>query len=377
MKKLLIMASLFWPQRNGGGPPVSIMNLVMSIKDQFDISIISNNHEIGDDKPLPGIAQGWNTFPFGKAWYVPKRQHTFQNITMLIESVQPDVIYQNSFFSYNDLLPVLAYKKRHRQVKVIVAPRGEFYPERFRCGRLKKALYCKMLKTSGLLNDIYFQGTGQEECDQEARLLGIPAERLLNIQNLSVVSGVGEEMVEKVPGRLKLVYIARVHPTKNTLNAIRWLAQLDGQVTYDIYGPIEDQRYWQECCEAIESLPQNIRVNYMGMADHDKVGEIICGYHAYYMPTFGENYGHSIVESMLVGRPVVISDQTPWSDVDGTGGYSCPVGEAERFVSALNKLCSMDQPDYSALCAGAKRYIAEKLNTGQIIKDYIKAFDGE
>lgn len=51
MKKLLIMASLFWPQKRRG-PPVSIMNLVLSIKDDFDIYIISKNHELNDDKPL-------------------------------------------------------------------------------------------------------------------------------------------------------------------------------------------------------------------------------------------------------------------------------------------------------------------------------------
>ena len=37
MKKLLIMASLFWPQKNSGGPPISILNLVQSLKDRFDI----------------------------------------------------------------------------------------------------------------------------------------------------------------------------------------------------------------------------------------------------------------------------------------------------------------------------------------------------
>ena len=112
MKKLLIMASLFWPQKKSGGPPISIMNLVQSVKDKFDIYIISKNHEINDDKPLEGIFPGWNKFEFGKAFYTSKDEHTFKIITGLIENVEPDVIYQNSFFSIDDLLPVLAYKKK-------------------------------------------------------------------------------------------------------------------------------------------------------------------------------------------------------------------------------------------------------------------------
>lgn len=80
MKKLLIMASLFWPQKNGGGPPVSILNLVKSVQGRFDIYIISKNHEIGDSKPLPGIQEGWNQFSFGNAYYVPRGQHNFEGL---------------------------------------------------------------------------------------------------------------------------------------------------------------------------------------------------------------------------------------------------------------------------------------------------------
>ena len=85
MKKLLIMASLFWPQKNSGGPPISILNLVNSIKDSFDIYIISKNHEINDDKPLEGISSGWNQFEFGKAIYLSREEHTLKRVRKMIE----------------------------------------------------------------------------------------------------------------------------------------------------------------------------------------------------------------------------------------------------------------------------------------------------
>ena len=69
-KKVLIMASLFWPQKNGGGPPISIMNIVRAIKNDFSIYIISNNHEVGEKEPLEGVISGWNEFDFGKVYYV-------------------------------------------------------------------------------------------------------------------------------------------------------------------------------------------------------------------------------------------------------------------------------------------------------------------
>lgn len=241
MKRLLIMASLFWPQKNSGGPPISIMNLVTAIKGKFDIYIISNNHEIGERKKLPGIHDGWNEFAFGKAFYIPYGEHTTKNVAKLIEEVAPDVIYQNSFFSVNDLLPVLQYKKKHKDVKVIVAPRGEFYPERYHKGYIKKKLYSMIFRYSGMLNDVYFQGTGEDECAQERDILGIKEDHLCDVQNLSLVAD--EFMpIKKNKGELHLVYIARIHPTKNTLMGIQWLSEVQGNVIYDIYGSVEDQQ---------------------------------------------------------------------------------------------------------------------------------------
>lgn len=377
MKKLLIMASLFWPQKNSGGPPISIMNLVQAVKEKFDISIISKNHEINDDAPLEGIVPGWNQFDFGRAYYTAKGDHSFGKITALIEEIAPDVIYQNSFFSMDDLLPVLVYKKKHKRVKVIVAPRGEFYPERIQVGRMKKLVYGKLFRYSGLLKDVYFQGTGNEECMQEQAFLGIPEDHLMNIQNISLpVRGLQGSM-EKMPGELKLVYIARIHPTKNTLKAIEWLGGLNGRVQYDIYGSIENEAYWKQCEEAIAGLPENITVRYMGVIDHSEVAPTIAGYHAYYMPTTGENFGHSIVEAMLMGKPIVISDQTPWTDVNGNGGFAISLSDEKAFVDALGTLVTMDMHTYSALSIRIADYVRNKLDVDQIIHQYITAFEGE
>lgn len=366
------MASLFWPQKNSGGPPVSIMNVVKALKDDFSIYIISKNHELNDDKPLEGILPGWNQFDFGKAYYVPKGEHTFKNITSLIEEVSPDVIYQNSFFSADDVLPVLAYKKKHKKVKVVVAPRGEFRPIRI---NFKKTVYAKLLHYAGLLEDVYFQGLAEEECEHIERFLKIPADRNLNIPNLSIVSDNDGKVLEKKSGCVKFVYIARVHPVKNTLKAIEWLGQTQGDVQYDIYGPIEDDAYWQQCEEAISKLADNVTVNYKGVLDHNLVGETITKYHAFLMPTTGEGFGHSIVEAMLMGRPVIISDQTPWTDVNGNGGYAISLDDEEAFINAMNEIIATDEEEYQRMCCEIEQYIKERLNVREIKKRYIDAFN--
>lgn len=44
------------------------------------------------------------------------------------------------------------------------------------------------------------------------------------------------------------------------------------------------------------------------------------------MPTFNENYGHAIVESFVAGLPVVISDRTPWRNLEKiNAGWDIPL----------------------------------------------------
>lgn len=374
MKKLMVMASLFYPQKNGGGPPVSIMNVVQAIKNDFDIYIISKNHEVGSTEKLPGIEQGWKEYDFGRVFYFDHGQHTVPNIYKLICEIHPDVIYQNSFFSYDDVLPVLLYKRKYRNAGVVIAPRGEVCEKRFAAGKLKKSLYIWVLKGAGLLRNVKYQATGDEEFRDIQRFIGTPEGDIYNINNFSHVNEDNVTSIEKRPGELKLCFIARIQNTKNLLYGIERLKKFHGNVKYDIYGPIENQEYYNKCFSV--KLPSNVKVTYCGAVDHDDVGKVISRYHAFYMPTIGENYGHSIVEAMMYARPVIISDMTPWTSInEAGGGYAIALDHPESFEKSLDELCRMDDTAYQKMCRAAKTYINRQLNLEKIIHQYIACFN--
>ena len=374
MRKLLIMASLFYPQKNGGGPPVSIMNVVQAIKGEFEVYIISHNHEVGDTKPLEGVNDGWNEFEFGKVYYFPHDQYNVKNIYKLVCEIKPDVIYQNSFFSYQDAVPTLWYKKKGPETGVLVAPRGEVCENRFNNGKLKKTVYTSALKMLGMLKDVYFQATGTDELEDTAKYLGIDKSYICNINNFSYANTDYITPIEKKQGELKLCFIARIQDTKNLLYGIERLQNVKGHVTYDIYGPVENKEYYEKCFAV--KLPDNIKLNYCGVVDHADVGKVISRYHAYYMPTIGENYGHSIVEGMLYKRPVIISDKTPWTSINECGGgYAIKLDQPAKFEEAIENMCAFDQVQFDEMCEKAREYIDGQLHIGETIEKYIKLFN--
>jgi len=135
------------------------------------------------------------------------------------------------------------------------------------------------------------------------------------------------------------------------------LQGLSGEVSFDIYGPIEDAEYWNHCKKAIGALPSNIQVEYRGMIEHERVREVFSVHDLFLFPTLGENYGHVICEALSAGCPVMISDQTPWRNLRTKGvGWDIPLKEAEEFRAILQQCVDADGEWYSAISARAAEY---------------------
>ena len=63
--------------------------------------------------------------------------------------------------------------------------------------------------------------------------------------------------------------------------------------------------------------------------------------------TSGENFGHAIIEALACGCPVIISDQTPWNDLESFGaGWVIPLDDEKRWKSVINMANVMDSESF-------------------------------
>ena len=177
---------------------------------------------------------------------------------------------------------------------------------------------------------------------------------------------------------MNFVFISRIQPKKNLLYAIELLGKINKKysVKFDIYGPLEDKEYWAECENAICHLPSNVHVQYLGVLEHDRVGITFSRYHCFLFPTLSENYGHVIAEALLANCTVITSNQVPWTDMnESEAGWSLSLDNEFDFIRAIENILDMNNEEYNHLIAKIKQYIAVKLNTSDIKKSYIQAFN--
>lgn len=372
-KKLLILCHCFYPSKNRGGPTVSVTNLVKSLADKFEISVLTTIFEKGTHDQYTSVKLGKNRLFGSDVYYL--EEETPLIIWRMIDRIAPDIIYVSSFYSVSFSLPAMLYRMWKRNIKFVLAPRGEFMRKAQENGKWKKRLYISLLKMIGAFRGIQFHVTSRQEAQDLEEIF--PNHSVFVIGNLSLLQAGDILRPEKVSGKLRILTLGRIHPIKNIDYAIHILAGLYGEIIFDIYGPKEDDTYFQHCMNIARELPQNIRVNYCGAIQHDDLQKLYENYHVYFSPTQTENYGHSIVEAMRCHCPVVISDRTPWTEVNGQGGFAVKLKDKNAFVRALQAFVDMDNQEYAACCDRVFQFISEKDDTGKTVLEYCDMLGAE
>jgi len=144
---------------------------------------------------------------------------------------------------------------------------------------------------------------------------------------------------------------------KNLQFALEVLLRVRTRVCFNIYGPKEDCAYWKKCEKTISSLPSNISVTYNGEVRHDDVVRSIGGNDLFFLPTCGENFGHVIFEALDAGMPVLISDRTPWVDLEEAKvGWAIPLDNLQKYVDVIHEVSGWGADKFADVNGRAKAY---------------------
>ncbi|WP_139323152.1 glycosyltransferase [Deinococcus marmoris] len=335
-----IFTDIYLPGVKGGGPIRTIEAIVETLGDRYDFHIFTGDRDLGDAGPYEFIARDvWLDRGSYKVIYLSPEKWSLQNLRRLLDLLSPQIIYLNSFFSstYSQKLYLLKLLGRIKG-QILMAPRGEFSAGALQLKSLKKNIYLKLYKIFYRPSLVSWHASTTYELNDIMRVL--PSSRnifvasdvsLLKITNMISAS---QNLSEKC---VKIVFISRISPKKNLKFAIRSLKNSKFSAIMDVYGPVEDESYWESCLKEGENLPKNVQFKYEGALSHDKIRHKFAEYDIFLFPTLGENFGHVIVESLSSGCLVMTSKNVPWNDLEQDGaGWNLILNE-EDFLRELTQ----------------------------------------
>lgn len=361
---ILVFADWFLPGYKAGGPIRSIANLVDTLTD-YKFYIITRSTDLHSSTPYAEVEHGkWVKYSnHVSVFYCSEKQVNRTFVRSVLREIRPTHIYLNSLFSPRfTLIPLLVWRQSGRPCSLVIATRGMLKEGALSIKSRKKKLFLKLVRGFGLFAQVRWHATNAKEAEEIRDNFGASS-HVIVAPNLPSRRGVRGHQVEKRPGDLKLISIARISPEKGILDGLRFLsaASLNGRLSLMCFGAQQNQPYLQECIREAGKI-NNATILFPGEISPDNIAAELDSSHFLYAPTWGENYGHSIAESLLHGVPVIISDRTPWRNLEEKGaGWDVPL-DPDSFGSALRKAMDMDHAEYVELSSRAARYGAFVLN---------------
>lgn len=360
MRKILIITGRYLPGYRDGGPVRSLINLTEWMGDKYDIRIMCLDRDHGDTERYPGVTvDSYNNVGKAKVWYTS--DFSREAVGKLAEDA--DVVYVCGPYGDYARFAMSLKKEGTITAPLYIASMGSFSPEAFKIKGLKKRLFISYMKLAHMFDNVIWSVTSQREEDELRSVIG-SGSRCVIASDLPR-KGTTDHSRIKESDALKICFISRISRKKNLIAIPDILKNIsdDCNIKLDIYGVDEDKAYLRECLmrfDALRKTHPNYRWEYKGEADSNMIPSIFADYDALLFPTLGENYGHVIAESLAAGCIPVISDTTPWLDLNEKGcGYVCHLNDLTSFSSALQELYDMDEEAMSAKRSKCYEYITQ------------------
>jgi glycosyltransferase involved in cell wall biosynthesis len=367
----------YLPGFNAGGILRSLVNTIDHLGDEFEFSVVTKDRDIGDTRPYASVRIGqWQRVGNANVFYLPPESLTLDGLKAIINATPHDALYLISFFdrfTINVLL--LRLLGRVKASRFIVAPRGEFGWGSLRLKYAKKLAFITVAKLIGLYRGVTWHASTAEEALDIARIMNVPPESVHVALDLPAKAPAeyqrtaGSGAAGRDEGGLRVVFLSRIAREKNLDYALKVLRGTKSRIVFDIYGPLEDARYWDECQQLIPQLPANVVANYRGGVSPNEVVNVFSRYDLFFLPTSGENYGHVIAESLTAGTPVLISTESPWRGLQAEGlGWDITLARPDAFIEALEAMASRSATELQAQRTVIRAKAAERLTDAAAVE---------
>ena len=337
----------FLPDSSYGGPVVSISSLSILLKSFKYINIYTTSlyfysQQQIDLKNKSNVEKNINI----------KRSKThFRNFFLSVVSMlksKNNTLYINSFFYLPQSLPFFIFSKllSFRGNKLVISPRAELQLSKIESKRkILKILFIHLYKFFASKNIIFLSASYTEIDDNKKRF---PLNKHYILPNLPRQTEFREPSIASK--MLKIVFFSRISPEKGLHVFLTSLLKYKIliPIKLDIIGGYSNNKYFNEITKLTKNLiDKGYDINYLGHLDYKK--DLLINYDVMILPTLGENYSHSTIESSQAGLFCLISNKTPWfkNTKASLNKISClSLEEPYSFINAINNLLNLSNQDY-------------------------------
>ncbi len=177
-----------------------------------------------------------------------------------------------------------------------------------------------------------------------------------------------------VEAALDIVYAGVLIPRKGVHHLLGAFARLkQPRARLHLVGGAENADYAQALRRQAAALGIAERVRFVGAVSQAELARILAAARVMVLPSLSEGLGRVVIESMLVGTPVIGSRVGGIPDViaDGETGYLVAPGDEDALAAALARIY---RADVNTMGAKARRFAIEYFSPESYVAGYRELF---
>jgi glycosyltransferase involved in cell wall biosynthesis len=259
-----------------------------------------------------------------------------------------------------------------RNVPVFISPRGTLSPYSFSNKNIGVKWLIHNLLGKFLLNRCHIHATSQRE--NEALIKLIHPKSITVLPNFVKLPGL-RPIVQNVPsGHLKLLFFSRIEEKKGLHLLLDALLQVSIPYHLTIAGD-GNQDYINTLKTTVIKNNLQDKVTWAGFYTENKF-ELLHSHDLFILPSYDENFGNAVIESLSVGTAVLISEDVGLAGYVQTNrlGWVCQTN-SNAFASAINTIANDDREELARISKDAPDLIYDDFNSDKLVRDYINMYD--
>jgi glycosyltransferase involved in cell wall biosynthesis len=258
-----------------------------------------------------------------------------------------------------------------RKVPVLVSPRGTLSSYSFnnKNSPLKKTFHNLLGKR--LLDRSYIHATSTAE--QKALSEIIQPKKIFNISNF--VKLPEHARSEKLPDGpvLKLLFLSRIEEKKGLDILLYALPLINIPYRLTIAGD-GDKSYIDELKDIALNNLTSSNISWIGFQNEAKF-DVLRDHHLLILPSYNENFGNVVIESLSVGTAVLISEYVGLADYVNENNFGWLCGTDVTSISRnINDISINKQDDLVRIRKNAPSKIYEDFNEDKLVQKYIEKY---
>ena len=367
--RVFFPVEVFYPSQAGGAANSVYWLTKQLAHEGFDPVIVASDKGLGSSHPR----NQWVENEAGRIIYVRTRWLNFpigQTLRSLANFNRADVVHLSSIFYPTAFATGFIARALGKQI--VWSPRGELDTPSLAYSKHRKApilwLIRKLIGTYPL-----FHSTCDKETQYIRDVFG-PDARVLQLPNFIEVP----PKVERTSGDYFL-FVGRFYWKKGIENLLQALAQnkafLESRYTLKIAGR-GPAAYEQELRDLVASLGLESKVEVVGQVEGVEKLRLFANAFWTIMPSYTENFGLVVLESLAQNTPVLASTGSPWAILETEKIGFWKGNSPEELSDEVTKMIEMPSDEYESYRSRGRAFVEDNYDVQKNIGKWIDAYNG-